>query len=584
MKDLTITLDKFLNDFQLDDSQLMWFLGAGASRSANLPTAGDLTWDLKKRIYCANENQNFDTYDLNSEAVKARIQSYMDAKGYPKLWSDEEYSFYFELYFGSDYQKQQQYIESVLKPERVSLNVGHRIFAALIKLNIIRVAFTTNFDPVVELSYSKVTGENLNTFNIEGSYAALDALNNESYPIYSKLHGDFRYRSIKNLSEDLLANDEQLKKCFLAAANRFGMIISGYSGRDQNVMQMFETALDYPNAFPKGIFWTVPNIKFVEENAVKFIQTARSKGVKAFIIETGTYDEFLSKIWRQTTNKSDELSNKVKLQSKTKVSIPLAPPGNNLPILRTNMLPITGLKLSCGVIALEQGITFSDLRESANKLEYPVVFTYTDKVLYWGNTNDAIKIVPNYRQVPLNLLSKEITISDIQNDTFLKGFVEEGILEEISHSIKGVRLRKSGKSYHLVINEKYANAPQFQPLRDVVGFKGQPGKIAGFVNNRGQAKWGESIEIGLDVTGDSIYLYLRPDIWINPRAERTLHRDFLKNKCKYRYNTVAYKILDAWIHILFGGTGSSFKVCNQKAKDFSPIIELSTRTAFSRRG
>lgn len=95
---------------------------------------------------------------------------------------------------------------------------------------------------------------------------------------------------------------------------------------------------------------------------------------------------------------------------------------------------------------------------------------------------------------------------------------------------------------------------------------------------------GESIEIGLDVTGDNIYLYLRPDFWINPRAERTQHRDFLKNKRKYRYNTVAYKILDAWIHILFGGTGSTFKVCNQKAKDFSPIIELSTRTAFSRRG
>jgi len=55
----------------------MWFLGAGASRSASLPTAGDLTWDLKKRIYCANENQNFDTYDLNSEAVKAKIQSYL---------------------------------------------------------------------------------------------------------------------------------------------------------------------------------------------------------------------------------------------------------------------------------------------------------------------------------------------------------------------------------------------------------------------------------------------------------------------------------------------------------------------------
>ncbi|MEP1383930.1 MAG: SIR2 family protein [Paraglaciecola sp.] len=584
MKDLICTLDNFLNDFQLNGNHLMWFLGAGASRSANLPTASDLTWDLKKRIYCANENRNFDAYDLNSEAVKAIIQRYMVSKGYPDLWSDEEYSFYFELFFGSDYRKQQQYIESVLKPERISLNVGHRVFAALINLNIIRIAFTTNFDPVVELAYSKVAGENLNVFSLDGSYAALDALNNESYPIYSKLHGDFRYQSIKNLSEDLLANDEQLKRCFVSTSNRFGMVVTGYSGRDGNVMQMFDEALHLPNAFPKGIFWTVPNVKFVEQKAIDFIQKARSKGVNAFIVETGTFDELLSKIWRQTENKPCELNNSVKLQSKTKVSIPLSPPGSKFPILRSNMLPILDINLSCGVFELESGVTFRDLRECANNLDYGVVFTYTDKVLYWGNEKDAIKIIPNYRQVPLNRASKEITVRDIQDSSFIKGFVEEGILEEIRQNVQGVRLRKSGKSYHLVINDNYANAPHFQPLRDVVGFKGQPGKIAGFVNNHGQTKWGESIEIGLEVNGGNMYLYLSPDIWINPRSERVLHRDFLQKKRKYRFNTDAYNILNAWIKILFGGTKSKFVLNNQKANDYSPIIEISTRTAFSKRG
>ena len=30
----------------------VWFLGAGTSRSAGLPTATDIIWDLKRRYYC----------------------------------------------------------------------------------------------------------------------------------------------------------------------------------------------------------------------------------------------------------------------------------------------------------------------------------------------------------------------------------------------------------------------------------------------------------------------------------------------------------------------------------------------------
>jgi hypothetical protein len=35
-----------------------WFLGAGASRSAGLPTATDIIRDLKRRYYCQQENED----------------------------------------------------------------------------------------------------------------------------------------------------------------------------------------------------------------------------------------------------------------------------------------------------------------------------------------------------------------------------------------------------------------------------------------------------------------------------------------------------------------------------------------------
>ncbi|GAB3306331.1 hypothetical protein GCM10027428_00010 [Haliea atlantica] len=53
-----------------------WFLGAGTSRSAGLPTATDIIWDLKCRHYCREENQEISRQDIQSDAVKARIQAY----------------------------------------------------------------------------------------------------------------------------------------------------------------------------------------------------------------------------------------------------------------------------------------------------------------------------------------------------------------------------------------------------------------------------------------------------------------------------------------------------------------------------
>jgi hypothetical protein len=115
-------------------------------------------------------------------------------------------------------------------------------------------------------------------------------LNAERFPLYAKVHGDFRYQSIKNLPPDLIRNDTEIQKCFLAASTRFGMIVSGYSGRDENVMSMFRTALDQSNAFPHGMFWTVPRLGDVSQSVQDLITFARRKGVNAYLVEAGTFD------------------------------------------------------------------------------------------------------------------------------------------------------------------------------------------------------------------------------------------------------------------------------------------------------
>ena len=174
--------------------RLLWFLGAGASRTAGMPTAADIIWDLKRRYYCLHEDQDLQAHNVNNQGVRARLQSYMDSRGFPAAGSAEEYTFYFSLTFGDDLPGQQRYIAELLHPDKISLNIGHRVLAALLEAGLSRVVFGTNFDEVLERAYAVVAAKPLTAFHLEGAYAALDALNAEQYPLYAKVHGDFRYQ------------------------------------------------------------------------------------------------------------------------------------------------------------------------------------------------------------------------------------------------------------------------------------------------------------------------------------------------------------------------------------------------------
>lgn len=128
-------------------------------------------------------NQDVQAHNVSNHAIKAKIQGYFDGKDCPKEWSTEEYSFYFEMMFGDDYGAQQSYIQDQLSPEKVTLTIGMRAIASLMEMERARVVFTTNFDDVFEDAYAAVTGKNLSPFHLEGSYAALDALNAEEMAI-----------------------------------------------------------------------------------------------------------------------------------------------------------------------------------------------------------------------------------------------------------------------------------------------------------------------------------------------------------------------------------------------------------------
>lgn len=100
-----------------------------------------------------------------------------------------------------------------------------------------RLVWTTNFDSLLADACAKVydgTGY-LTTVALDAPEFARDVTTAERWPIEIKLHGDFRSRRLKNTDDELREQDARLRRLLLENAERFGMVVVGYSGRDRSI-------------------------------------------------------------------------------------------------------------------------------------------------------------------------------------------------------------------------------------------------------------------------------------------------------------------------------------------------------------
>lgn len=581
---LELSDSDFIARYVQNASQIMWFLGAGTSRTAGLPTATDIIWDLKRKYYCRQENQDIQHHDINNDSIKRKIQSYMDSKCFPALWSAEEYSFYFDLTFNTDHSEQQKYLNAQLAADKISLNIGHRVMAALLEMGKAKLIFTTNFDTVLEQAYAEVTGKNLTTFHLEGAYAALEALNAENFPVYAKVHGDFRYQSIKNLTADLVSNDEKIQSCFLAAATRYGVVVSGYSGRDKNVMNMFDKALEQNNPFPQGLYWAVTRSTEIPNTVKALIEKARSKNVRAYVVPVGTFDILLSKIWRQLPIRPDALNGKVRTAIARASSIPRPQQGAAFPIIRTNALLIAQTPNLCAAVNTAKNITFTELNEAIQDHHEKIVAVKTDKILAWGSKAMMSTALSKFSPQKVEPYAISDPVKAISESSILKSFFEEALARALVRG-KPLHLRKNKRQFFAVVDDRQENNSIFDALKYAARYKDRqgnetPGKICGkFQPN---IFWAEAVSIRLEEKDGQLWLLLRPDIWLKPLVERQNYRDSIKDKKRFRYNPRAYDFLNAWISILLGETGgNSITVEHFADTDFPIKFAINSRSAYS---
>ena len=243
----------FVRRFAMRTSNLMWFLGAGASASSGIATAGDMIWEFKQRLFVTQRKTSPRAVaDLSDTNVRLKLQNFIDSLvDAPAPGSADEYAALFEMVYPAESDRR-AYLDAKVKGGKPSY--GHIALATLMHGGFSRLVWTTNFDPLVADACAKVydgTGH-LTTISLGEPDLAAQAISEDRWPIEVKIHGDFRSRRLKNTSDELRLQDERLRRILVDCCRRSGLIVVGYSGRDASVMDTLESALDTPSAFPAG--------------------------------------------------------------------------------------------------------------------------------------------------------------------------------------------------------------------------------------------------------------------------------------------------------------------------------------------
>jgi hypothetical protein len=569
-------------------SGFAWFLGAGSSRASGLPTATDIIWDLKRRYYCKQENQDISRQDIQNTAVRERIQAFMDSRGFPADRSDDEYATYFEKIFGTDKERQRKYLKAILSEDKVTLSVGNRVLGALLASGLSRIVFTTNFDSVVEKSLAAVANQSLAAYHPEGSAAAGKAIDNEEYPIYCKLHGDFRYDSLKNLPDDLSTQNDNLSAALINASNRFGFVVAGYSGRDASVMALFHKALESHNPFPHGLFWTGIKGSAILASVSELLSQARAKGVNAHYVPIETFDALLLRLWRNIESKPENLDAEVRKARMATVSISLPAAGQAKPLLRFNALPILALPNRCQSLKLSQAVDWLGLRALERRSKGSLILTRADAVLCWG-AGESVRAVFGEGGVSISEADLPENFA-LPGNQYVKGFLEAALARALARN-RPVRTRTTRYDSVLIADSRQESREALAPIAAVVDatFGKVPGVKAPATDKfpEEEVTWAEAARVSVEYKDGRVWLLIDPDVWIVPRRARKDAVDFLDKRRADRFNAKYNNLLDAWIRVLLATDQRDADVTVQPFEGGSPVenpqFRIGSRSAFSRR-
>ncbi len=570
---------EFLNIFKSKRQYFMWFLGAGTSVSAGICSASNLIDQFKLNIFCKNTASNSKLYyDLSNPTTRQSLENYFIENKIVPNPDENDYAYYFEKAYPSE-ELRQQVIASAVRGRFPSY--GQEILVSLMKLNFCRIIWTTNFDKLIENAASKLynTTDELTVSTLDSNNIAREAINNERWPLLVKLHGDFQSKKIKNTNTELEKQDIEYRKLLIEQCKRYGLIVVGYSGRDESIMSSFSEALNDKNSFPHGLFWLLRMSEEPCSRLKELIYKARKLNINAEIIHIQNFDEVMSDILKQIEDVPDDIIKYLNTKMPKATFPPLPGKGNKFPILRTNALPILEYPLNCKLINCEIG-GYEEIQKAIVKANTNIVaMRKKEGVIAFGQINELQKTFSNYQL-------KSITDYTLNQELLLEGKQELNLLYKLLIKCFEQDLpvigKYRGRSHYIILDKN-----RIKPQKFVNWHRGQYefaeycyGKIP-----KTNVEWTQSLKISLEFRFKQLWLILEPKIWVEQKEYddniTNQIKIFINSKYSNRMNSVSNQILDKWINLLIGKNKNKELLFQSSEKDISPKFIINGTSAFS---
>jgi hypothetical protein len=535
-------IDDFTRRFALRAANLMWFVGAGASASAGIPTALDMVWEFKQLLFMSQRRVAPQTVaDLSNPAIRAQVQAHIDAAGtLPAAGSPEEYAGLFEAVYPAESDRR-AFLDAKLTGAKPSY--GHLALAALMRAQLTRLVWTTNFDPLVADSCAKIFGTTgtLTSVALDAPDLAQQVIGEGRWPVEVKLHGDFRSRRLKNTNDELRQQDARLRQLLVDACARFGLVVAGYSGRDSSVMDALGEAASRPGAFPAGLFWLHRGERPPLPCVGALLDAAAAHGIETALVRIENFDEALRDAIRLIVGLDITGLDSSAAERRRWSPAPLPFGRKGWPVVRLNALPIVQAPTVCRRVVCQVG-GYAEVREAIERAQVNVWAVRSRAgVLAFGADNDVRKAFAPYGITEFDLHT--IEIRRLRYDSAERGLLREALTRAIirTHGVNAIRRRNAD-----ALTAVDPAADFWADLRRLVG------PLTGLVPGHPDLHWREGLSTRLDWADDRLWLLIDPCTVFDgvDDTNKAFAADFARERTVRRYNRQLNDLLGFWAEYL----------------------------------
>lgn len=539
----------FLRLFQLRGAQIMWFLGAGASRAAGIKTAGDMIWDFKQRLYRSQKKLPPSAItDIGEPAVQRRLQAHFDALDqFPPAGSETEYSAFFEGTYHSP-KDRRAYLDELIARGKPSF--GHHALALLMAEDLCRVVWTTNFDRTLEDAAAERLGGTgrLVVADLKEPAKIRRAVDENRWPVYGKLHGDYHSDSLKNTDAELQSQDEEMRRNLVDACRRQGLAVIGYSGRDDSIMAALEEALDEGRGFPGGLFWFKRGQDVPYAAVTALIARARTLGIDAHLVEAESFDELFSDLLRFLPQTAEKLA---AVGGAARPRLAAAKPRQSIasiPAIRMNALAVTSRPALCRIVDCTIGGD-KEVEEAIAKAGVGIIaHRVRDGVLAFGRDVDIRTAFEPFgiKAFDHHPLSSKRLLWEGGERALVRDALFQAIAGRPGLSLERRRSRTRLRPVAGQVPASIFNADSAKPVD----------RLSGLVPKTDVA-WSEACGLRVDYRLDQLWLLIEPTIATDLPADAAEDvaetvREFVRERRARRHNRLANALLEGWIGLIVG--------------------------------